>query len=120
MSTLFVYGDVLKGESKTKESLEKTIRINEAKHNNSLMPNELAGAIIPIGELYSGQLKQNKAKASVEEFENFIPDFDYETKYLKHEKLSAALKIVKETNSAAIVSYEERYKENEASLSKAA
>ena len=75
---------------------------------------------ISIGELYSGQLKQNKNVPFVDDFENLIPDFDYETKYFKHEKLSAALKIVKEANTAACLLYEERYKENGEGFSKAA
>ena len=120
MDNLVEYGDILKGESKTKEILELINRINEGKYNDALMPNELAGVIISIGELYSGQLKQNKNVASVEDFENIILDCDdYPTKYVKHKNLSAALKIVKETNAAARLSYEERYKENNG-LSKAA
>ena len=120
MENSFEFSDVLKGESKTKQILMEVNRINEAKHNNALLSNELAGVIISIGEIYSNQLKNNTNKTPNEDFENLIPDFDYETKYFKHEKLSSALKIVREANTASIFSYEERYKENESGFVKAA
>ena len=112
MENSFEFSDLLKGESKTKEILTKINRINEAKYSNALLQNELAGVIISIGEIYSKQLERNTNKASSNDFENLIPDFDYKTKYFEHKKLGAALTIVREENAAALVSYNERYNGN--------
>lgn len=119
MDNSFESSDILKGESKTNDSLTNLNRINTAKYNDALLPSELAGNIITIGEIYSKQLEKNVNKSSVEDFENLIPDFDYETKHFKHKKMSEALKIVHETNAASIVTYKERYKENETGFAKA-
>ena len=112
MENSFEFDDELKGESKTKDILTRINRINDAKYNDALLPAELAGIIISIGEIYSKQLEQNKNKFLNEDFENLIPDFNYQTKYFKHEKLGAALKMVCEANAAALITYEERYKGN--------
>ena len=111
---------ILQGESKTKDILTNINRINSAKYNDALLPSELASNIITIGEIFSKQLENNVNKSSVGDFENLIPSFDYETKYYKYQKMPEALKIVHETNAAAILSYEERYKENETGFAKAA
>lgn len=109
-----------KTESKTKDILRAINRINDAKYNGALLPNELASTIIYIGELYSNQLKNNTNKYSSEDFENLVPNFDYKTKYYQHQKLAAANNIVRETNSAALIYYEERYKENNNVVTKVA
>ena len=83
--------------------LETLNRINHAKLNGALMPDELTKIITLEGNLFANQVSRGlKTEEEVEDFEKEIPNGKVNYFKFEHENLDVAYVTVKQANTAAL------------------